>query len=195
MAEGPKRSAGFVLGWIWTLVAGGAGAAGLFHFGQALTGSALILSALAACPLISVLLERQGTRLGAGLRLGLALVFAGLAGLGIAQHPPATGLERPAAPAPVKTLLEDSGDFGNKATKVFTPPGKDWNLEWSFDCASLGDSGNFRLRVMRQGGGDSAMAAVERINDRDSSTEHYHQTGTFYLEVVSECRWNIKAVG
>jgi hypothetical protein len=91
--------------------------------------------------------------------------------------------------------VEDHGDFGNKATRLFTPQGADWSLQWSFDCASLGDSGNFSVRVMRQGGGASGIAAVERISDHDSGDEHYHQAGTYYLQVVSECQWSVKVMG
>jgi hypothetical protein len=193
----PTQATGFILGWIWTALAGGAGAIVLFHPGQGLTGIALILSALAACPLTTSLLERQaGTWLPAGFRLALVVIFAGLAGLSIAQNPAGLATLLPAAPpVQAKTLLEDSGDFGNKTTKLFTPQGKDWELQWSFDCASLGDSGNFNAKVMRKGGNDSPYAAVERINDRDSGTERYHDGGTFYLQVVSECRWDVKVLG
>jgi hypothetical protein len=185
----------YVLGWIWTVVAAVAGAIGLFYLGQMLAGITLILSALAACPLTVSLLERQtGTKLGGGLALVLVLIFAGLAGLSVLQNP--AGLKRllpSPPPIQMKTLLQDQGDFGNKTTKLFTPQGADWTLQWSFDCAGLGDSGNFRAKIMRQGGG--ALASVEKINDHDSGTEHYHQAGTFYLEVVSECQWTVRVTG
>jgi hypothetical protein len=193
-----KSRAGFILGWLWTVLAGLAGI-GLFYLGQTLAGVTLVLSALAACPPAASALEKQtGARLGGGLRLALVIVFAGLAVLSFAQNP--AGLAKLAAvtaPAPnqPKTLLVDQGDFGNKTTKLFTPQGKDWDLQWSFDCTSLGDSGNFSARVMRQGGGALENAVVEKINDHDSGTEHYHQGGTLYLQVVSECQWTVKVVG
>ncbi|HWY60294.1 MAG TPA: hypothetical protein VNW15_00185 [Rhizomicrobium sp.] len=188
---------GFILGWTWTVLAAGAGAIAFVYLGQPLAGVTLVLSALAACPLAVSILEKQaGTKLGGGPRLILALIFAGLAGLSLEQNP--AGWEKlVAGPAPpqAKTLLEDQGDFGNKTTKLFTPQGKDWTLQWSFDCASLGDSGNFNAKLMRQDGGASPIATVEKINDRDSGTEQFHQSGTFYLQVVSECRWTIKVDG
>jgi hypothetical protein len=193
-----KSRAGFILGWLWTVLAGLAGI-GLFYLGQTLAGVTLVLSALTACPPAASALEKQtGARLGGGLRLALVIVFAGLAVLSFAQNP--AGLEKLAAvtaPAPLqpKTLLVDQGDFGNKTTKLFTPQGKDWDLQWSFDCTSLGDSGNFSARVMRQGGGAQENAVVEKISDHDSGTEHYHQGGTLYLQVVSECQWTVKVVG
>jgi hypothetical protein len=189
---------GLALGWAWTILASCAAAVCLLHPGLALPGVTLFLSALAACPSAPSLLEKTGTKLGSGARLALVFIFAGLAGLSLAQNPTAKSLlPRAAAPAPLpaKTLLEDHGDFGNKASRLFTPQGADWNLQWSFDCASLGDSGNFSVKVMRQGGAASGLAAVERINDRDSGVEHYRQVGTFYLQVVSECQWSVRVVG
>ena len=186
---------GNVLAWSWTVLAAVAGAFGFLVPGQALAGITLILSALAACPLTVSLLERQtGTKLGGGLRLVLAVIFAGLAGLSVAQNPAELKRLLP-SPLPIqaKILLQDQGDFGNKTTKVFTPQGTDWTLQWSFDCASLGDSGNFSAKIMRQGSG--VLASVEKINDHDSGTEHYHQAGTFYLEVVSECQWTVRVSG
>jgi hypothetical protein len=89
--------------------------------------------------------------------------------------------------------MEANGDFGNLTTKPFTPQGADWTLEWSFDCAGLGDSGNFTAKVVEAGG--SVLASVERINDRDAGTEHYHQAGIFSLQIVSECKWSLRVRG
>src|SRR6201999_2500061 len=116
-------------------------------------------------------LEKQSSaRLGGGFQFALAAIFAGLAGLGIAQNPAALRGLMPAPSAPLaaqpKTLAEEGGDFGNQTSKPFTPQGIDWSLEWSFDCTSLGDSGNFSVKVVKPDG--SVLASVERISDRDS---------------------------
>jgi hypothetical protein len=187
-----------IMAWLWTVLAACAGVVLLSHAGQALPGILLLLSALAACPLSQSFLEKQaGMTLGAGPRLVLASIFVALAGVGIAQNMPALYGWLPRAPAstPVvpKTLVQESGDFGNKRSKLFTPQGADWTLEWSFDCASLGDSGNFNVKITRPGG--DIFASVEKTGDRDSGTEHYRQAGSFYLQVVSECRWQVRAAG
>ncbi|HWC63397.1 MAG TPA: hypothetical protein VG501_07230 [Rhizomicrobium sp.] len=187
-----------ITAWLWTGFAACAAVFVLSRPGQALAGILLILSALAACPLSQSFLERQArVKLGAGPRLGLAFIFLGLAGIGIAQNMPVLSGWPQHAPAsrPIvpKTLVEESGDFGNKRSEPFTPQGTDWTLEWSFDCASLGDSGNFNVKVVRAGG--DVLASVEKIGDRDSGTEHYRQAGSFYLQVVSECRWQVRAAG
>jgi hypothetical protein len=189
---------GTMLAWLWTVAAALAGVWLFLRSSQVLAGVLLLLSAIAACPLSVSLAERQsGLRLSGGLRAGIALLFAGLAALGIAQNPAALSQllphRPPPAPSPAKTLMAASGDFGNQTSKPFTTQGADWNREWSFDCASLGDSGNFSVKVTRTDG--SVLASVEKINDRDSGTEHYHQAGTFHLQIVSECRWNVRASG
>jgi hypothetical protein len=189
---------GFVFGWLWTVLAGLA-AIGLFYLGQALAGVTLVLSALAACPPAVTALEKQtGAKLGGGFRLVLVIVFAGLGVLSLAQNP--AGLAKLTAlnaPPPIqpKTLQTDQGDFGNKTTKIFTTQGKNWDLQWSFDCASLGDNGNFSVKVMRASGGALENAVVEKINDHDSGVEHYTQGGSFFLQVVSECQWTVKVTG
>lgn len=187
----------FVLSWAWTALAAAAGLYFLFQPGLALAGITLLLSALAACPLSATLLEKQaGARLSGGLRLALAVIFAGLAGLNVMQNPAALRIPATAkAPPPATVLLEAYGQFGNQKTKAFTPPGKDWDLEWSFDCSGLGDSGIFNAKVMRQGGGVSANAEVNKINASDSGTEHYHEGGALYLDITSECKWNVKVSG
>ena len=100
----------------------------------------------------------------------------------------------PPAPPPPKTLLEADAN-GNTKTKMFTTQGSGWTLNWSFDCAVLGDSGIFNVKIMRQDGKESANPPVEKINESDSGAEHYKQGGTFYLDVISECPWHVRANG
>jgi hypothetical protein len=186
---------GVVLSWVWTIVAACAGVLMLARPGQVLTFILLLLSAAAACPLtISFLEKKLVTRLGSGAQLALMLIFAALAGVSIAQNPSVISAWIP-KPAPIvpKTLAEEGGDFGNKTSKTFTPQGAAWTLEWSFDCSSLGDSGNFTVKVVRANG--DVLASVEKIGDRDSGTEHYREAGSFHLQIVSECRWQVRAAG
>ena len=100
----------------------------------------------------------------------------------------------PAQVAAPQTLLKLSGS-GTKSTQKFTAGG-DWDLNWSYDCSSFGYKGNFQVFVYN---GDGSMSfsnsGVNQLGMSDSGVEHYHNGGTFYLEVNSECSWKIDAEG
>ena len=185
-----------ILGWGWTVLALAGGFFALTLPGEAVTGVTLVLSAIIACPPAALLIEKQtGTRMGGGLRLALVIIFAGIAGLSFAQA--GARFFRPAPPPPPplpKTLLEADAN-GNTKTKPFTTQGAQWTLNWSFDCAMLGDSGIFNVKIMRADGKESANPPVEKINAADSGAERYKQGGTFYLDVISECPWHIRVDG
>ena len=185
-----------ILGWGWTVLALGGGLFALSLPSQAVTGVTLIVSAIIACPPAALLIERQmGARLSGGLRLTLVVVFAGIAALSFAQNGGRFLRQAaPAAPPAAKTLLEADAN-GNTKTKQFTTQGAEWTLNWSFDCAVLGDSGIFNVKVMAADGKESANPPVEKIDAANSGVEHYKQGGTFYLDVISECPWHIRVDG
>ena len=176
---------GNILGWIWTALAAGA-AVRLFQPDQALTAAALLLSAVAACPPVGARLKLNGL-----VQVGLVVLFAGLGVLSFVHGRKPVAVVQ-AAP---KTLLETGANGGITKTASFTTPGAAWSMDWSYDCSVLGDSGNFHVKVTRKDGSASANAAVEKIGDHDSGTEHYKEGGTFYLDVTSECPWHVRVAG
>lgn len=102
-----------------------------------------------------------------------------------------------ATSAPIKapqTLLDLTGS-GSKSTQKFTTSG-DWDLNWTYDCSSFGDKGNFQVFIYT---GDGTMSfqntGVNQLGSKDSGTEHYHTGGTYYLQVNSECSWTMKVQG
>lgn len=191
MSDSGKTRAGIIIGSLWTIIAVPAGIILMaLHPGQLLAGVPLILSGLASSFFAAPLLQKLGV--GGQARVALAVIFAGLAGLSLFQNPP----KFPSAkPAPAKTLLEAGGDFGNVTSKSFTTTDAGWTLEWSFDCAGLGDSGNFKLAVVKDNGAPLANGVVEKIGDKDSGSVQFKDAGTFKLQVVSECRWSAVVKG
>lgn len=103
------------------------------------------------------------------------------------QAPPAApAANEPAAPV---VLLELSGS-GTKTTQKFTANG-DWDLEWSYDCSSFGQAGNFQVFP----DGPGFLAPVNQLDTQGSGVEHYHSGGEYFLTVNSVCnKWTIKAV-
>ena len=100
----------------------------------------------------------------------------------------------PATPAVMQTLLDVSGS-GTKSTQKFTAGG-DWDLNWSYDCSNFGAQGNFQVMIYDGSGSLSfSNAMVNQLGKSGSDVEHYHNSGTYYLEVNSECKWHVTVKG
>jgi hypothetical protein len=110
---------------------------------------------------------------------------------GTATPTPAVSPTRAVTPAPTpaspQTLLNQQGS-GTASTASFSTP-KNWDLGWSYDCSSFGSSGNFEVDVQ----GNLGPVGVNQMGTSGSGTEYYHQGGSYYLEVDSECSWQITA--
>jgi hypothetical protein len=110
---------------------------------------------------------------------------------------PATAVAAPApkkthkaAPKPVaKTVLVESGS-GIKTTARFHVSG-DWDLKYTYNCASFGMQGNF---IVTTGGTDFPLPLANELGKRGSVTTHQHDGGSLYLEVNSECSWTLKVI-
>jgi hypothetical protein len=100
-----------------------------------------------------------------------------------------------AAPAHQPQVLLDLSGNGTKTTQKFTAA-SDWDLDWSYDCTNFNNSGNFQVMIYN---GDGSLSTdntlVNQLGSKDSSVEHYHAGGTFYLVVNSECSWHVTAKG
>jgi len=98
----------------------------------------------------------------------------------------------PAAGGPV-VLARFSGS-GAKTTRRFTVPGSgNWELKWSYDCASLGSKGHFA--VTEEQAGTTGVTINERVLHGRGVTHAYGDAGRHYLVVNSECAWRLTAVG
>lgn len=85
-------------------------------------------------------------------------------------------------------IMRDHGT-GIHSSRLFRVP-SEWQLRWSFNCRSSGGSGNFIVHVTKRSG-DVQQYAVNELTTVDSGTEYMHQGGTFYLDITSECNWNV----
>jgi hypothetical protein len=99
----------------------------------------------------------------------------------------------PAAVTP-QVLLDLSGN-GTKTTQKFTA-GKDWDLNWSYNCSNFGQDGNFQVFIYDDSGQLSFRnSPVNQLGASGADVEHYHNGGTFYLTVNSVCSWKIQVNG
>lgn len=97
----------------------------------------------------------------------------------------------PPAATAGKTVATFSGS-GIQNTAKFTVTDT-WKLSYSFDCSGFGSSGNFI--VNEDGGSDFNGASVNELGSgKSGSTYAYGDAGTHYLQVNSECSWNVKVI-
>jgi hypothetical protein len=108
----------------------------------------------------------------------------------VAPPPPALVDPGPPPPPAAPVVLLDLSGSGTKTTQKFTARG-DWDLEWSYDCSSFGQAGNFQVFA----DGPGFLAPVNQLDIRGTGVEHYHDGGEYYLTVNSVCnKWTVKAV-
>jgi len=80
---------------------------------------------------------------------------------------------------------------GTNSTEVFKVDG-DWDLEWKFDCASVGIEGTFMIDIYDAAGQMSFdLLPVLQHGESGSGVEHYHRGGDLYLNVISICDWEV----
>ena len=118
-----------------------------------------------------------------------------------AKHP-ATLSTTTTAASPSPSSAGRSGPLGLVATfsgkgientPKFTV-GRDWKLEWSYNCSSFGLKGNFI--VFEDGGRDLSGVRVNELGKGGHSTTYaYNDAGRHYLAVDSECAWKAKVIG
>lgn len=202
-----KITAATVLGWIWAVLAIGAGLMEMAA-GKGAMGFFTALSGVAACPATwNVFRNAVNVEISGFLKLVLvigALVLAGLASgphregetsIASTTSSDAAQATAPAAPAAAPKVLLDIQGSGTKSTEKFTTAGSDWDLQYAYNCSNFGSRGNFIVSVNGGDGGLSSNAGVNQLGASGNDVDHYHTGGTFYLEVNSECSWHIKVIG
>lgn len=92
------------------------------------------------------------------------------------------------------TVLNISGS-GAQSTANFNIPAAagGWRVAWSYDCTSFGSAGNFDYTVNKTSG-ITLDFGPNQLGNGGSGTEIYHDTGTFNLQVISECNWTVQAI-
>jgi len=85
-------------------------------------------------------------------------------------------------------VFKDSGS-GLHTTEKFTVAGE-WDLSWYYDCSGYGSEGNFAI-LGYVDGENTPNVLVNQIGMSDKSVEHLHEGGRMYLQINSECSWQI----
>jgi hypothetical protein len=111
--------------------------------------------------------------------------------LAASSSPAARNSPAAAAPAAARTVATFSGS-GIENTPRFTVTAT-WKLIYSFNCSAFGYSGNFQ--VYEDGGSDfNGVSVNDLAMSKSATTWAYGDAGTHYLQVNSECAWEMKVV-
>jgi hypothetical protein len=103
---------------------------------------------------------------------------------------PAAASSSPAAAAATARTVATFSGSGIESTPKFTVTST-WKLDYSFSCTAFGQSGNFQVY---EDGGFSGVSVNDLSMGQSGSTWGYDDAGMHYLEINSECAWNVKVV-
>ena len=83
------------------------------------------------------------------------------------------------------------------STRPFTIPASDraWQINWGYDCANFGGSGNFDYNVNQGAQPDSHDFGPNQLGTSGHGIVHDYDRGTFNLQVNSECSGSIQVIG
>ena len=96
-----------------------------------------------------------------------------------------------ATPAGADTASYSSTQIGTTGSTPTFYQGGAWTMSWNYNCSNYGSPGNFIVSVNQPTGSSISDDGPNELSMSGSGTDHYYDTGTFNLDVISECDWNI----
>jgi energy-coupling factor transporter ATP-binding protein EcfA2 len=117
---------------------------------------------------------RPERRSRVGLRAGVAVAVVVLAAV---------------PPHKVVVALAGSGILKGASFRVSTVP---WSLAWSYSCKALGNPGNFIAQIKQGSSLDAKDKEVNELGLKGAGVSLYHDTGSFTLRIISECKWAVR---
>lgn len=127
---------------------------------------------------------------GVGVALIIALiVVVVIANGGKGTTGGSSGTSATPKPVGTKVLLDKTGN-GQWASPTFSAPGT-WVIDYTYDCASFGQAGNFAIMVE----GDTLDVAANQLGMKGADTANVHGGGNVHLSINSECSWHVTAKG
>ena len=147
---------------------------------------------------------RPERRSRVGLRAGVAVAVVVLAAViaivasNVGNHssksttsttraPTTTTLAVP--PHKVVVALSGSGILKGASFRVSSVP---WSLAWSYSCKALGNPGNFIAQIKQGSSLDAKDKEVNELGLKGAGVSLYHDTGSFTLRIISECKWAVR---
>ena len=111
-------------------------------------------------------------------------------GAAVATQPPVTPTTTPQKAVTLWSMVGSGQESGPKFTVA--AGASEWAESYRFNCSNFGGSGNFQTYIT--GYGNASLTTDEGANQLAPSgkgTDYYYDTGTFSIQVNSECVWTI----
>jgi hypothetical protein len=93
-------------------------------------------------------------------------------------------------------VFHDSGS-GDASEPQFTIPASstEWWVAYTYDCSDYGYPGNFITDIKGYGKAASSFnVGANEIGMGSAGVDFYYDTGTFNIDVISECDWTLSVV-
>jgi hypothetical protein len=94
------------------------------------------------------------------------------------------GFNSDAGAATTTFTSTEIGTSGSTGTFSMSGP---WTMAWTFNCSNYGHAGNFIVSVKQS----PTDIGPNELSISGTGTDYFYDTGTFSLEILSECRWSI----
>jgi hypothetical protein len=104
----------------------------------------------------------------------------------VAATPPTTS--RPTAAVPLFDFTHRAGQPASESHVFVAPTG--WHVDYSYDCSDAGSAQGFLLQLRGNGW---TTVVDERAQSGQGRTSFRGQSGTVSVDVVSECRYSLRA--
>jgi hypothetical protein len=111
----------------------------------------------------------------------------GMAPTALAAYATPVGAPSVSAAAAATTIYESEGT-GSKTSKPFAVNAS-WAIAWSYDCSKAPKSAA-AFAVTVQGG--SPESAISPTGPSGIDITHFHDAGTFYLNIETGCTWHVR---
>jgi hypothetical protein len=102
----------------------------------------------------------------------------------------ATVTAGPVGPPASTGVVVNTGGSGTQTTANFTVAANQWNIAYTYDCASAGGEGSFIVNV-HSSDNTSSQQAVSELGANGQGSTLEHGSGTYYISVTSPCAWHL----
>ncbi|WP_461410682.1 hypothetical protein [Ferrimicrobium sp.] len=109
------------------------------------------------------------------------------------QEPTTTAPPATTTKAAQPVVLQTESGNGQGSEPKFTVPSSasGWTLTTTYNCQAFGQSGNFQVYITGYGSAQGTSDfGPNALGMGATATNSYYDTGTFSLQVNSECAWN-----
>ena len=101
------------------------------------------------------------------------------------------GVLAAATPAGADTASFSSAQIGTTGSTASFNQSGPWLMSWAYNCSNIGIPGTFFVNVNQHSANLTLDIGPVELGSSGSGTDHYYDTGSFNLDITSDCNWII----